>query len=87
MASLPISRWNFKADEKTQHIGPMAQDFYAAFNVGTDDKHIATVDEDGVALAAIQGLNEKLKDKDARIEALEKRLADLEQLVKTSAQK
>jgi hypothetical protein len=65
----------------------MAQDFYAAFNVGTDDKHIATVDEDGVALAAIQGLNEKLKDKDARIEALEKRLADLEQLVKTSAQK
>jgi hypothetical protein len=43
--------------------------------------------EDGVALAAIQGLNEKLKEKDAQIKALEKRLADLEQLVKTSAQK
>jgi hypothetical protein len=87
VASLPISRWNFKADEKTRHIGPMAQDFYAAFNVGTDDKHIATVDEDGVALAAIQGLNEKLKEKDAKIEAMEKRLADLEELIKTSAQK
>jgi hypothetical protein len=87
VASLPISRWNFKADGQTRHIGPMAQDFYAAFNVGTDDKHIATVDEDGVALAAIQGLNEKLKAKDAQIEALEKRLADLEQLVKTAVQK
>jgi len=62
----------------------MAQDFHAAFGLnGADDKHIATVDEDGVALAAIQGLNEKLKEKDARIEALEKRLADLEHLVKT----
>jgi hypothetical protein len=87
VAALPISRWNFKADAQTRHIGPMAQDFYAAFNVGTDDKHIATVDEDGVALAAIQGLNEKLKEKDAQIEALAKRLADLEQLVKASAQK
>ncbi len=87
LASLPISRWNFKSDEQTRHIGPMAQDFYAAFNVGMDDKHIATVDEGGVALAAIQGLNEKLKEKDARIEALEKRLLSLEQLVKTSARK
>ena len=87
VAGLPITRWNFKNDPASPHIGPMAQDFYAAFNVGTDDKHIATVDEDGVALAAIQGLNEKLKEKDARIEALEKRLADLEQLVKTSPQK
>jgi len=94
VASLPISSWNFKTDGQNRHIGPMAQDFYAAFNVGTDDKHIATVDEDGVALAAIQGLNEKIKEKDAEFqklksqnESLEKRLADLEQLVKTSAQK
>jgi len=87
VAALPISRWNFKADGQTPHIGPMAQDFYAAFNVGTDDRHIATVDEDGVALAAIQGLNEKLKEKDAQIEALAKRLADLEEVVKTAAQK
>ena len=86
VASLPICRWNFKM-EQTQHIGPMAQDFYAAFNVGTDDKHIATVDESGVALAAIQGLNEKLKEKDAQIGALSKRLADLEQFVKTTTQK
>ena len=58
---LPISSWNYKTDGATRHIGPMAQDFYAAFNLGVDDKHIATVDEGGVALAAIQGLNEKLQ--------------------------
>ena len=29
--------------------------------LGADDKHIATVDADGVALAAIQGLNEKVE--------------------------
>jgi hypothetical protein len=86
VASLPISRWNFKTDGMTRHIGPMAQDFYAAFNVGTDDKHIATVDEGGVALAAIQGLNEKLQEKDAQMEALGKRLADLERLVRTPAE-
>ena len=65
----------------------MAQDFYAAFNIGSDDKHISTVDEGGVALAAIQGLNEKLKEKDAKIEAMEKRLADLEELIKSSTHK
>src|ERR1700761_8619117 len=40
--SLPITRWNFKEDKTTEHIGPMAQDFRAAFGLGTDDKHIAT---------------------------------------------
>ena len=43
----------------------MAQDFYAAFGIGADDKHISAVDEGGVALAAIQGLNQKLNEKDA----------------------
>ena len=90
VANLPITSWNFKQDATTRHIGPMAQDFYSAFNVGTDDRHIATVDEDGVALAAIQGLNEKLKAeaaaKDAQTKALEKRLSDLETLVKTAGE-
>ena len=45
-----------------QHIGPMAQDFQAAFQLSADDKHISVVDEGGVALAAIQGLNQKLQE-------------------------
>ena len=61
VAALPISRWNFRSHGSSEHIGPMAQDFHAAFGLnGEDDTHIATVDADGVALAAIQGLNQKL---------------------------
>jgi len=78
VAALPISRWNFKEDAATPHVGPMAQDFHAAFGVGTDERHIATVDADGVALAAIQGLNEKLEAENAELKA---RLEKLEQLL------
>ena len=60
VASLPISTWQYKTDPSQKHLGPMAQDFYAAFQVGPDEKHITTVDESGVALAAIQGLNQKV---------------------------
>ena len=66
-----------------RHLGPMAQDFYAAFNVGPDDKHIATVDEGGVALAAIQGLDEKVEvgsqKSEVRIQNLEAENAQLKQ--------
>jgi len=72
---LPISTWNYKSqDETVRHIGPMAQDFQAAFGVGEDDKHISTIDPDGVALAAIQGLNEELRDRDAKISAQQEEL-------------
>jgi hypothetical protein len=44
----------------TRHLGPTAQDFHAAFNVRPDDWPFTTVDADGVALAAIQGLDQKV---------------------------
>ena len=76
VAAMPITRWHYTNDAATPHLGPMAQDFHAAFNLGSDDKHIATVDEEGVALAAIQGLNQKLeqqaKEKDAEIDLLKR---------------
>jgi len=78
VAALPISRWNYKNDPNTPHLGPVAQDFHAAFELGADDRHIATVDADGVALAAIQGLNEIVSEKDLKITQLEKRLRTLE---------
>jgi len=78
VSRLPVSEWSYKADAATRHIGPMAQDFYSAFNVGTDDKHIAPIDEGGVALAAIKGLNEKLEAENAELKA---RLEKLEQLM------
>jgi hypothetical protein len=80
LASIPISTWTYTNAGGIRHIGPVAQDFAAAFAVGEDDKHIATVDADGVALAAIQGLNELVQEKDAKIHDLEKRLEALERL-------
>lgn len=81
VAALPITEWNYKADQGSRHIGPVAQDFHAAFGVGPDNKHIAMVDADGVALAAIQGLNAKLEEKETRIAGLERRLENLERLI------
>lgn len=72
---LPLSEWSYKMDAGTRHVGPMAQDFYAAFNVGTDDRHIAPIDEGGVALAAIQGTNQKLDADRRELEAENQRLA------------
>ena len=80
IASLPISEWNYKAENSSvKHIGPVAQDFYAAFNLGEDDKHISTVDASGVALAAIQSLDRQAKEQDSRIAALQQQNATLQQ--------
>lgn len=60
VAAMPIQRWNYTSqDASVKHIGPMAQDFAAAFGVGENNTTISTVDADGVALAAIQGLYQK----------------------------
>ena len=80
LAQIPISQWSYKAqDPSIEHIGPMAQDFHAAFGLGEDDKHINTLDPDGVALAAIQGLYELVQEKDAEISAQERQIATLEE--------
>ena len=56
MAGLPLTAWTYKADpEQRRYIGPMAQDFHAAYGLGNDTT-ISTLDADGVALAAIQAL-------------------------------
>jgi hypothetical protein len=82
VAELPLSSWNYKAqDPAIRHLGPVAQDFKAAFSLGETDTGITGVDADGVALAAIQGLNQKLKERDAKIQALKQRLEALEKLV------
>jgi hypothetical protein len=100
VAKLPITSWQYREDagissEQARHIGPMAQDFHAAFGVGADGKHIATVDADGVALASIQALKDlvdrqtqALAEKQELIEQLanrvlagEKRLRQIEQSI------
>jgi hypothetical protein len=92
VAALPISTWNFKKINDGRHMGPMAQDFYAAFGLGGGETTITSVDPDGVALAAIQGLDQKLEEqrakakaKDAEIESLKQSVAELKRIVESLA--
>ena len=81
LAAMPVYAWHPKgANAHVRHYGPMAQDFHAAFGLGDDDTMIGMQDADGVALAAIQGLNRKLEGEvaalRARNEALEAALRE-----------
>jgi hypothetical protein len=91
VAKLPLTEWNYKG-YGDRHVGPMAQDFHAAFPFNASDKMLNSADEAGVSLAAIQGLNEKLDEKDAEIQhlkqqndSLAERLNKLETTVKQLA--
>jgi len=81
--SLPIATWSYRTQAReVRHMGPMAQDFRAAFGLGVGPTTIDGVDPDGVALAAIQGLEARLREalarKDAEIAALHARIEALE---------
>jgi trimeric autotransporter adhesin len=80
---LPLLRWRYRdSPQEGEHLGPMAEDFAARFGLGAGSEAISTVDADGVALAAIQGLNAKLEAENA---ALRERLDRLESLLQELA--
>ena len=93
VAGLQADEGNYKNIPAAQkHVGPMAQDFHAAFGLNDDDeKHIAMVDEGGVALAAIQRLNQKVEElkkdlarRDVENTELRQRLEKVERLLGTA---
>ena len=68
---LEVSRWSYRWDGPgVRHIGPMAQDFAAVFEVGADDRKIHAADMNGVALASIKALI-------AQVDRQERELAEL----------
>jgi len=81
LAKVPVEQWRYKweVDNDTPNLGPMAQDFIHAFYPGRNDKSITTLEFDGVELAAIQGLNQKLNEKDARLNTQATEIQDLKQ--------
>ncbi len=90
LAELPVAKWNYKSDAaKSPHVGPMAQDFHAAFGLGSDERHIAPRDLAGVAVVGVKELHKQnleqtkmIEQRDAEIGELKERLAVLEQIVK-----
>jgi hypothetical protein len=68
VVTLPITSWSYDSqDSSVRHIGPMAQDFNPAFGIGEFENGITTIDADGVALAAIQGLHHTLTEEVSRL--------------------
>jgi len=78
ISELPVSAWAYKHQQNRRHVGPMAQDFHRAFGLGPDDKFLTAIDLDGVALSALKGLIEVLRDYRDRSAAQARRIAELE---------
>jgi Chaperone of endosialidase len=77
VVTLPVTTWSIKGSTSRQ-MGPTAQDFYAAFDLGDNDKTINNTDAQGVAFAAIQGLYQLVQEQQTKIEELERELATLQ---------
>ena len=82
LRSVPVSTWNYISEgNQTRHMGPMAEDFFDAFKLGTSDKSIGVQDLTGVSLAAIKALDERttqLQQKQNEVDALRLQVARLE---------
>jgi len=86
--ALPVSEWSYQWESPSvRHIGPMAQDFHAAFGLGTDETKISPRDMAGVSIAAVKALRAELMERDAeiatqreQISALQAKLSELDQL-------
>jgi hypothetical protein len=72
LRQVPVTRWNYRTQlADIRHMGPMAQDFHAAFGLGEDQLTISSVDADGVALAGVKALDARTDSQRQRIERLE----------------
>ncbi|MBU0677971.1 MAG: tail fiber domain-containing protein [Verrucomicrobia bacterium] len=79
LAKIEITTWNYKADgPQVRHMGPMAQDFYAAFGLSDTDKRIHVEDSMGVAFASIQALKQMIETNAERITQLETQIQRIE---------
>lgn len=73
LSALRVQRWSYRSEPGVEHVGPMAQDFHAAFGVGPDDRHIHPVDAQGITMAAIQALHRRLEALEAENHQLSQR--------------
>ncbi|PNE34827.1 hypothetical protein AF335_08570 [Streptomyces eurocidicus] len=73
---LPVSTWRYHWDPPdVRHLGPMAQDWHAAFGLGDNNVTISATDTNGVALVCIQALHRRIEDLTAQVETLREQAA------------
>ena len=90
---LELNYWTYNHDnDRVRHLGPMAEEFYQLFGLGSTAKGISSIDTAGVSLAAVKALSKKYKttqdelvqaqsiidSKDKKIARLNQRLANME---------
>lgn len=86
-AQVPIQEWTYKSDErKLRHVGPTVEDFRSAFGLGTDGQYMFPIDVQGVTMAAVQGLYQRLVEKDAQINELQKQLDEIKARLENDTQ-
>jgi hypothetical protein len=72
LASIPYSTWSYTSDPTgARHLGPMAQDFHAAFGLGQSELNYDPIDAHGVSMASIKALYKLVQDQQQRLERLE----------------
>ncbi len=78
ISDMPIDQWNYKHQPNgPRHIGPMAQDFWSAFHLGTDSLGIETIDADGVLFAAVKELISRCNQLENQNITLQKQIQSL----------
>jgi hypothetical protein len=81
LSRMSIPSWSYKEEVgKPRHVGPMAQDFHAAFGLGSDDKSINSLDIDGINMAAVKALEKRTADLAATTRELSERTREIEEL-------
>jgi trimeric autotransporter adhesin len=81
LRDVPISSWNYISEgQQVRHIGPMAEDFYQAFGLGTGNTSIGVQDLAGVNLAAVKALDERTDELQKKTLELQQKTAEVEQL-------
>ena len=73
---MEIKQWRYKGTDE-YHVGPMAQDFYAAFKLGTDERRISTIDPAGIALVSIKAMNDKVERLERTVNTLVSELEEM----------
>lgn len=83
LKGIEVSTWNYLSEGRSvRHMGPMAEDFFKAFQLGTGNTSIGVQDLTGVSLAAIKELSkqtDELQRKTAEVEQLRSQVDQLRQ--------
>ena len=83
LKGIEVSTWNYISEgRQVRHMGPMAEDFFKAFQLGTGNTSIGLQDLTGVSLAAIKELDQRtneLRQKSSEVEQLREQVNQLRQ--------